>query len=206
MKAEEFVSRLKDAATNYDTVYVMGCFGAPITEKTLPRYIDKYSYNRKNGRDQKLRELVGKGYFGFDCICLIKGILWGWTGDEKHEYGGAVYKSSGVDDITLERMLDICTHVSDDFSSLLPGEYLFTDGHCGIYIGNGLAVEATPAFAGGVQLTAVSNMGKLEGYPSRKWQKHGKLPYIEYPKEEEYIKIKKKDIIFLRDRLTDLLA
>ena len=103
-------------------------------------------------------------------------------------------------------MLDICTHVSDDFSSLLPGEYLFTDGHCGIYIGNGLAVEATPAFAGGVQLTAVSNMGKLEGYPSRKWQKHGKLPYIEYPKEEEYIKIKRKDIIFLRDRLTDLLA
>lgn len=29
----EFVRRLKDAATNHKTLYVMGCFGAPMNAK-----------------------------------------------------------------------------------------------------------------------------------------------------------------------------
>ena len=29
--------------------------------------------------------------FGFDCVCLIKGILWGWNGNLNHVYGGATF-------------------------------------------------------------------------------------------------------------------
>lgn len=31
MKATELVAKLKDIAKNYKTLYVMGCFGAPMT-------------------------------------------------------------------------------------------------------------------------------------------------------------------------------
>lgn len=37
--------------------------------------------------------------FGFDCVCLIKGVLWGWHGDKNAVYGGATYTSNGVPDI-----------------------------------------------------------------------------------------------------------
>ena len=57
-------------------------------------------------------------------------------------------------------------------------------GHIGVYIGDGLAVEATPAWKDGVQITAVYNIGKKSGYNGRSWTKHGKLPYIAYEAEK----------------------
>ncbi|MCD7711754.1 MAG: LysM peptidoglycan-binding domain-containing protein, partial [Firmicutes bacterium] len=50
----------------------------------------------------------------------------------------------------------------------------------GVYVGDGLAVECTTAWDGGVQVTAVRNIGSVSGYNSRAWTKHGKLPYVEY--------------------------
>ncbi len=77
-------------------------------------------------------------------------------------------------------MLNACSGVSDSFESLYIGEFLWMDGHCGLYIGDGLAVECTPIWADGVQITAVGNMGTKDGYQTRTWQKHGKLPYVTY--------------------------
>ena len=55
-------------------------------------------------------------------------------------------------------------------------------GHIGIYIGNGLAVECTPAWKNKVQITAVGNIGKKTGYNTRTWTNHGKLNFIKYEK------------------------
>ena len=38
MKASEFVAKLKAVAQNYKTLYVMGCFGAPLTGGNVSRY------------------------------------------------------------------------------------------------------------------------------------------------------------------------
>ena len=65
------------------------------------------------------------------------------------------------------------------------GEYLWMNGHCGVYIGNGLAVECTPKWDNKVQITAVGNIGSKSGYNTRTWTKHGKLPYITYEKAEQ---------------------
>ena len=80
-----------------------------------------------------------------------------------------------------------CTGVTTDFSNIEVGEILFhkdssgTYDHVGIYIGNGLAVESTPIWDDGVQVTAVSNIGSKNGYNSRKWYSHGKLtPLLKY--------------------------
>ena len=35
MKSDEFIRRLKDIATNKNTFYILGCFGAPMNDKTV---------------------------------------------------------------------------------------------------------------------------------------------------------------------------
>ena len=75
-------------------------------------------------------------------------------------------------------MINLCSEVSTDFSKIEVGEAVWTNGHIGVYIGNGLAVECTPAWKNRVQITAC-NCSK-PGYNTRKWKKHGKLPYIDY--------------------------
>lgn len=177
MKASDFVAKLKDIATNYKTLYVMGCFGAPMTAANKKRYIDHHPYNKQPAR-VKLINAASADTFGFDCVCLIKGVLWGWSGDKSKIYGGAKYATKGVSDVDANTMINLCSEVSTDFSKIKVGEAVWTNGHIGVYIGNGLAVECTPAWKNKVQITAC-NCSK-PGYKTRKWKKHGKLPYIDY--------------------------
>ena len=177
MKASDFVAKLKDIATNYKTLYVMGCFGAPMTTANKKRYIDHHPYNKQPAR-VKLINAASADTFGFDCVCLIKGVLWGWSGDKSKIYGGAKYATNGVPDVDANAMINLCSEVSTDFSNVEVGEAVWTNGHIGVYIGNGLAVECTPAWKNRVQITAC-NCSK-PGYNTRKWKKHGKLPYIDY--------------------------
>lgn len=177
MKASDFVAKLKDIATNYKTLYVMGCFGAPMTTANKKRYIDHHPYNKQPAR-VKLINAASADTFGFDCVCLIKGVLWGWSGDKSKIYGGAKYATNGVPDADANAMINLCSEVSTDFSKIEIGEAVWTNGHIGVYIGNGLAIECTPAWKNKVQITAC-NCSK-SGYNTRKWKKHGKLPYIDY--------------------------
>lgn len=179
MMASEFVTRLVDVAENYKTLYVMGCFGAPMTSKNKERYCDNHDYNRKATRTKMIQKASGDT-FGFDCVNLIKSILWGWCGDKTKTYGGAKYNSNGVPDVNADNMIGFCKDVSTTFIKLDIGELLWCKGHVGVYIGDGLAVECSPAWTNKVQITAVANLGTKAGYKSRKWTKHGKLPYIEY--------------------------
>ena len=144
MKASDFVAKLKDIATNYKTLYVMGCFGAPMTAANKKRYIDHHPYNKQPAR-VKLINAASADTFGFDCVCLIKGVLWGWSGDKSKIYGGAKYATKGVSDVDANTMINLCSEVSTDFSKIEIGEAVWTNGHIGVYIGNGLSVECTSA-------------------------------------------------------------
>ena len=97
----------------------------------------------------------------------------------------ATYKANGVPDIGTETMIAVCKDVFTDFADIQVGELLWMQGHVGIYIGDGLAVECTTSWKNCVQITAVHNIGKKSGYNGRKWTKHGKLPYISYPAKAE---------------------
>lgn len=177
----EFVNKLKDIVNNYDTLYVMGCFGAPMTAANKRRYIDHHSYNRKPDRTAMINA-AKPSTFGFDCVCLIKGVLWGWEGNKNKVYGGAKYNSNNVPDIDADQMINECSNVSIDFSEIEVGEAVWMKGHIGVYIGDGLVVECSPKWKNSVQITAC-NCTK-SGYNRRNWTKHGKLPYIEYPVKE----------------------
>lgn len=176
----EFVNKLTDIAKNYKTLYVMGCIGANMTEKNKERYTKNHSYNKKEARKKMILN-ADENTWGFDCVCLIKSVLWGWQGDKNKNYGGAEYLSNDVPDINADQMISKCSNLSTDFSEIELGEALWLKGHIGIYIGDGLAVECTPSWKNSVQITAVNK--SVDGYPTRKWTKHGKLPYIIYEKE-----------------------
>lgn len=179
MTAEALVKKCLDIAENYKTLYVMGCFGSPMTAANKKRFCDNHAFNRAQER-RAMINAAGGDTFGFDCVNLIKAILWGWRGDKSHIYGGAKYASCGVPDVSADGMIKLCDNVGADFTNIAVGEAVWTDGHIGVYIGGGLAVECTPKWDNCVQVTAVGNIGKKSGYNTRTWKKHGKLPWVEY--------------------------
>lgn len=178
----ELAAAAQNAAKNFTTLYVRGCFGAPMNENNQKCYTTNLSFNMQQNRRDKILSASSET-FGFDCVCFIKGLLWGWVGDSDHPYGGANYQSNGVPDKNSDTIIALCQQVSEDFSNLQVGEYLWIKGHCGVYIGNGLAAECTHRWADGVQITRVHNVLPDDGTPGRSWSKHGKLPWITYETE-----------------------
>ena len=188
MTNKELAKKLIDVAKNYKTLYVMGCFGAPMTETNKIRYIKENSYNAEVMRKAMINAAT-PDTFGFDCVCLIKGILWGWNGNKAHVYGGANYISNGVPDIGADGIIDVCKEVSTNFNDIEVGELVWMPGHVGVYVGDGLCIECTPAWGNCVQLTSCNKT--IVGYNRRNWVKHGKLPYVTYEKENK-VESKKK--------------
>lgn len=174
MISSSFVSILKSIATEQKTVYAWGMFGGPITKATVTGKAKQYpTWYTSDKISRVFAPLYGKAW-GFDCVGLVKGVLWGWSGDASKTYGGAAYASGGVPDLSADGMIGVCRSVSTDMGNIAVGEFLWMPGHCGVYIGNGKVVESTPAWKNGVQITSLS---------ARNWRKHGRLPYISYEEE-----------------------
>ena len=186
MTVQKFIDRLH-LALNRPTLYVMGGFGAPLNSANKARYINKNAYNKKR---KKLIMAASDNTFAFDCVNLGKGILWGWSANAAKNNGGAVYASNGVPDTNADGMYkNYCYDKSTDFRHLVRGEFLWMSGHCGYYIGDGLAVECTPKWKNKVQITAVGNIGKKAGYNTRTWKGHGKLPFLDYSAVENAVPV-----------------
>lgn len=172
--ADEFISLMLNAA-NCKTLYVKGGFGQTLNAKGKERVINAYKYNER--RKNKIMALPDDS-FAFDCCGSIKGVQWGFIGDPSKIYGGAVYKSNGLDDVTELGLYSLCYDKSTNMGAIQKGELLYMTGHCGLYMGNGKVIEATPAGKDGLQITDLT---------FQKWSKHGKLPFIMYEQNEKPI-------------------
>lgn len=189
MDAEEFVWRHLDAQ-KHRTIYMYACYGFQVNTLNIANK----SKQNLNGwytpaHIAQLQAVANQTppTWGFDCVNLTKGILWGWTGDETQSLGGAKYGANGVPDTNANGMIGKCKDVSTDFSTIEIGEGLWLEGHWGVYVGDGLAVECTGRWENGVQITSVWNLGKKSGYNGRYWTKHGKLPWIAYSGEADQV-------------------
>lgn len=178
LTAEKLILKAKEIS-KMNTVYCWGSFGFPIDDYNINRLHAGYKSIYTETEQNKLRALKDKHYFGFDCVGLIKGILWGFKGTLDPN-GGSKYESNGVKDMDCNDMFDTCSNKSVNFSDIVPGEFLWRQGHIGIYIGDGLGIEATPSWKNGVQITAVGNIGAKTGYSTRQWTKHGRSKFIRY--------------------------
>ena len=180
---QQIADRHLDVARNYKTIYMYACYGWQVTSDTIAVKAKQnlngwYTQAHINGLKAVANE--HPPVWGFDCVNTTKGILWGWSGNAAETQGGAVYGSNGVPDTNADGMIQWCYDVSTDFSHIEVGEGLWREGHWGLYVGNGLAVECTGRWDNGVQITSVWNLGKKPGFNGRYWTKHGKLPWVDY--------------------------
>lgn len=175
VKVKPYVAELIRIANNVKTLYVMGCLGAPMTKPMKEYHINHHSYNQRPHRKQMILNATPDTY-GFDCVCLLKSVWWGWDGSNTL-FGGAKYNAK--EDVNADAMFAKCSNKSTDFSNIPYGSALYCKGHIGIYIGNGLAVECTPGWKNCVQITAVKQT--IPGYPTRwNWTHHGLLHFVDY--------------------------
>lgn len=180
MTSDDFVRRIK-ALLAYKTLYVNGAWGWPLNGPNKKRAIAKNAYNATTARSSKINAATADT-FGFDCVCMIKGILWGWNGDVYAQYGGAGYSCNGVPDDNADQMIGMC-ETSTDWSAIREGAVVWLKGHIGVYVGHGLVIEATPIWEDGVQVTALNT--PKQGYHTRVWTKWGLLPWVDYTDKED---------------------
>lgn len=127
-------------------------------------------------------------YFLFDCIGLIKSILWGFNFDYDQYRGGAIYESNSVPDLNADDFFNQCCYdKSSDMSNIEEGELVYMRGHIGIYANNGNVYEATSAGTNNVLVSNIINgdgTRVVDGKYIYKWTAHAKCNFINYKKPE----------------------
>lgn len=103
-------------------------------------------------------------YLECDCSGLIKGTLWGYPYNGKY---GHIYPDVNANMI----MSNYCYNKSSNFTNITRGEFVWMNGHIGVYIGNGKVCECSPKWENGIQITNLK---------SRKWAKHGYSKWLDY--------------------------
>lgn len=143
--------------------YWYGTFGQIATEGLLrqksvqyPTYYTADDYMQQYG--QKVH----------DCVGLIKGYMWSDGTNSNPKY-------NVVQDKNVSGMLKCCSKYGNIGTMPdLKGILVFTDGHVGVYVGNGKVIEARGHAYGVVET-------KLE---ERNWKKWGMLDWIDYVEEK----------------------
>lgn len=135
------------------------------TASLLERKAKQYPSAYPESRMSRYRADIATGKKCADCIGLIKGYL--WTRDD----GKMVYQLDGRPDKGANGMFNTAT-VKGTIDTLpeVPGMLLYHEGHAGVYIGGGWAIEAQ-GFSAGIIKTQVSK---------RNWTHWYACPYMDY--------------------------
>ncbi|MDR0897237.1 MAG: SpoIID/LytB domain-containing protein [Oscillospiraceae bacterium] len=148
----------------YGTCYYP-CTNALLASKTK-QYPTHYAENRQAG----YRADIAAGAICCDCIGLIKGAMWSSLGTTATKYGANDCLDKGANG-----MLAYCKAQKTRWGDMstypdTPGLLLHKDGHVGISIGGGYAIEAK-SYAEDLVRSAVAGRG---------WTSWAELPFIAY--------------------------
>lgn len=142
--------------------YWYGTFGQQATKslhenrkRTYPRYYTANDYEQQYG--QKVH----------DCIGLIKGYFWTDNADSTNYHYRQIFP-----DVSADMQFNRSKRKGTSMSTMpdVPGVLVFMKGHVGVYIGDGLVVEAR-GHAYGVVKTLLKD---------RKWNKWAFIDELQY--------------------------
>lgn len=151
------------AALADKTKYMWGGIYRPITDAYVEQLAKMYPAQYTSARKQLLKALPD-GYYGIDCVGLIKSYYWGGKGSKGYQ---------GATDVNAHGMYN-SAKIKGKIDTLpeQPGLVLYckTRPHVGIYIGNGEVIESTLSSRGdGVAKT------KLKDFA---WEYWCQCPYV----------------------------
>ena len=148
--------------------YWYGCVCYKCTQDLLTRKTRQYPKHYTSNRTARYKADIAGGKWASDCIGLAKGYMW-WDSTK----GGVRYAVNGCPDMSANGMLEKAT-VKGDIKNLpeTPGIMLWMDGHAGVYIGGGWAIEERGFNYGCVKT-------KVADRPWKKWYRLPGLTYLE---------------------------
>ena len=161
------------------TVYMWGGIYRPVTENYIQQLYKIYGKAQyPDSRIADLRKCIGEGYYGIDCVGLIKSYY--WSGKANGGTGSKYYGKDGYPDVDAKRMFNSAKEKGTiDKLPEIPGLVLYSTKHphVGVYIGNGYVIESTLSARGdGVTKAKVSDWSG--------WTHWFKCPYIAYEEEK----------------------
>ena len=158
------------------TKYMWGGILRPITDAYIVTLRNIYGVNSNTGyttaRYKELASYVGKGYYGVDCVGLIKSYY--WSGKADGGTGSPNYGAKSYPDINATYMFNTAKNKGTiDTMPEVPGLIVYSKSHphVGIYIGNGYTIESTLGARGDGVVKR-----KLDSF----WEYWFKCPYIDY--------------------------
>jgi hypothetical protein len=148
--------------------YVWGTYGNVLTQSLLDYKANQYPNGVGNYKDFIEENWLGRRTT--DCIGLVKG--YGWLDPNTRTIN---YGTNGMPDYSANQMYQDAKSHGAEYGAIstmpeIPGLVLWKDGHTGVYIGGGYAIEARGTSSGVVKT-------KVDG---RGWQAWYKSPYITY--------------------------
>lgn len=151
--------------------YVWGTYGNVLTQSLFDYKLKQYPEGVGDYEDFIRENWLGRRTA--DCIGLLKGYAWLDTTDMTIGYA-----ENGAPDYGANQMYQYVKEngePGEDYGGMasmpeIPGLMLWKEGHAGVYIGGGYAIEAM-----GTQYGVVKT--EVDG---RGWEGWGKLPFLEY--------------------------
>ena len=157
------------------TKYMWGGILRPIEQQydMLKKiYGSKVGTGYSTARWNELNGLRGKGYYGVDCVGLVKSYY--WSGKEDGGVGSPRYGASDFPDVNANFMYNV-SRVKGPISTIpeRPGVIVYSKSHphVGIYVGNGYTIESTLGARGDGVVKR-----KLDSF----WEYWFECPYIDY--------------------------
>lgn len=187
--AEGLVKHAKTALA-LKTKYMWGGIFREITAGYISQlrkmYGNKSGTGYSDARWNTLQSLIGKGYYGVDCVGLIKSYY--WSGKADGGTGSPKYGASGFPDVNATYMYQTAK-VKGKISDMpeIPGLIVYSKSHphVGIYIGNGYTIESTLGARGDGVVKR-----KLDSF----WEYWFQCPFIEYKQTVDTPKTSLKNV------------
>ena len=165
-----------EKALALNTKYMWGGLLRPITDAYIATLRNIYGVNSNTGyttaRYKELASYAGKGYYGVDCVGLIKSYY--WSGKADGGTGSPNYGAKDYPDVNATYMFSIAKNRGTiDTMPEVPGLIVYSKSHphVGVYIGDGYTIESTLGSRGdGVVKRKLDNF----------WEYWFECPYIDY--------------------------